>query len=83
MDDHDYLANFQRRVVQEALGSAHARYWRKRAAVFDWARPRQSDFYGIGNTPARVAALDARICATRDACLKRAEVAPIQEEDAA
>lgn len=76
----DYLASFQRRVVQEALTSAHAHYWARRAAVFEWARPRQSDFYGIGNTPERVHALDERICATRDACLVRANLAPIPED---
>lgn len=51
---------FTRRVVQEAITVALPSYWRQRAAVLEWARPRPTDFNG-GATTVEVADRDHRL----------------------
>ncbi len=40
----DYVENFQRRVMQDALAEATAAYWLHRADTFEAARPRPDDY---------------------------------------
>ena len=42
----DYLEHFQRRVLQDAIASAHAAQLIRRAEQFEAARPRPGDFHG-------------------------------------
>ena len=63
----------RRRAVQQAILHAEAAYWRRRAADFEWARPRPDDFNGQA-TPEELAEADRRCCATRDACLSKAQL---------
>jgi hypothetical protein len=69
--DPDYLVHFQARVIQDALAEAEAAYWRRRAAMFEGARPRPEDYTGQA-APAELAAQDARCAATAAACRARA-----------
>lgn len=40
------VANFQRRIMQDALSEATALYWLRRADQLEAARPRPGDFHG-------------------------------------
>lgn len=73
-----HVDHFQHRVVQDAITAATATYWRRRAATFDWARPRPGDYLGTAGQE-RAVELDARLVASRDACLARAAVSIIKE----
>jgi hypothetical protein len=46
LEELPYAAHFARRVLQDAMTSATAAYWRRRADVFDWCAPRAGDFNG-------------------------------------
>lgn len=74
----DHVDHFQHRVVQDAIADATATYWRRRAATFDWARPRSGDYLGSAGQE-RADELDARLVTARDACLARAVVSIIKE----
>lgn len=74
----DHLDHFQHRVVQDAIAEATGTYWRRRADMFEWARPRPGDYLGHA-TRERVDQIDAGLVRARDACLARAEVSIIRE----
>ena len=59
------------RAVQEALSSALACTWSRRAAMFEWARPKPGDWNGNA-TPAELAARDRRLAAQAQACRNKA-----------
>ncbi len=63
----EHVQQFQLRVVQGALTTATAAFWRRRAADFDQARPRDSDYTGNA-TRDDLAALDQRCAAAARAC---------------
>lgn len=69
--DDDHLAHFGARVLQDALSEAEARYWLRRAATFETARPRPDDFTGDA-TPEQLRTRDARLVAVVRACHARA-----------
>lgn len=74
----DQIDDFRRRVIQEAMAHGTSCYWHRRAATFEWARPRPGDYLGTaGEERARV--LDERLVATRDACRQRATLAELNE----
>jgi hypothetical protein len=60
--------------VFKAWGSATARYWLRRAATFEDARPRVDDFHGRA-TPAKLAARWDRLTEIAQACRNRADIA--------
>lgn len=75
-----YLQNFRRRVIQDAFNEATASYWRRRAATFEWARPRPPSNQR-GGWPGRASATDLRAQDQRleqiaQACRNMAAVAP-------
>jgi len=78
----DHLEQVQLRVLQEAMSTARASYWRKRADDFEWARPSLTDFPGD-------ATLDQRRMRWREltevatACRNRAAVSLLQADDLA
>jgi hypothetical protein len=61
------LEAIPRRAFQEAWNSAHACGWRRRSALFEWARPRPSDFSGNA-TGAELAERDRVLAAQALAC---------------
>jgi hypothetical protein len=69
----EYLEHFRARVVQDALAEATMYYWERRAAAFDWARPRATDWPGQA-TPEQLAEQDLRLAETALACRERAGV---------
>lgn len=74
LDDH--LDHFHHRVITDAMNEATARYWRHRAAIYEWARPRPGDHIGTAGQR-RLDELDAALVIARDDALLRARVAPI------
>lgn len=42
----DYGETMRRRAVQDAILNASAWQWRRRADLFDWARPKPGDYLG-------------------------------------
>lgn len=73
LDLVDYVDNFRRRVLQDALTEATAAYWRARAATFEDARPRPGDFHGQAGT-AELADLDRRCRDSAEACRRHASL---------
>lgn len=71
LDEH--LDHFTYRLLRDAHNDATAVYWRRRAAMFEWARPRPGEFHGQA-TRAELDAADARCQAAAQACLARAGV---------
>lgn len=69
--DDAYVANFARRVAQDAYVQAEARYWLSRAKVFEDAAPRAGDYSGLA-TDAELWAARVRCWAVADACRARA-----------
>lgn len=65
--------HFTARVVQDAMTAGTAIYWRRRAATFDWARPRPGDYAGH-STAADQRARDERLAALAASCRAHAEV---------
>lgn len=63
----------QHRVVQDAIASAMAQTWQRRAVAFDNARPRAGDYSG-GATKTDLEARDRDLAATARACRARALV---------
>lgn len=74
----DQIDDFRRRLIQEVMAHGSSRYWHRRAATFEWARPRPGDFLGTAGEE-RARELDARLVATRDACRQRATLAELHE----
>lgn len=66
-DPDTYLANFQRRVIEDAINEATATYWHRRAATYEWARERPGDYLGR-STPEQRAARDADLVAHIERC---------------
>lgn len=60
--------------VLSAWGAATALYWRRRAAVFEEARPRPDDFHGRA-TRSELSARWRRLDAIARACHQRADIA--------
>lgn len=73
-DPDEYLANFTRRVIADALAEAHAARWLARAQQLEDARPKPSDHNGRA-TPAMLAETDYRIAEKARACRYAAAVA--------
>ena len=67
-----HLDHFQHRVVQDALADATSLYWERRAAMFEWARPRPGDYTGQA-TPADIARRDRELAEAAAACRARAD----------
>jgi hypothetical protein len=67
----DLDEQLRRRAVQEAIVMASAWWWRRRAEVFQWARPKPTDYVGKA-TAAELAAADERCLEVVEACLNRA-----------
>jgi len=65
--------NLRRRVLQDALAEGLAATFERRAALFEWACPRPTDFRG-GATPADLAERDVRLRADADRCRRHAEL---------
>jgi len=63
----------RRRVVQDALNDALACTWRRRADLFEWARPRPGEYAGQA-TAAELAARDRRLAAQAQAARNKAEL---------
>lgn len=74
LDDH--LDQFHHRVLTDAMSEATSRYWQRRAAMYEWARPRPGDHIGTAGRR-RVDELDAALVVARDDALLRARLAPI------
>jgi hypothetical protein len=72
----------RRRVLVDALAEGTAATWRRRAAMFEWARPRPGDHPGHA-TAAELDAADRRCAAIAQACQHRAELARDHIVDAA
>lgn len=75
----DYIANFQRRVLQDALNEATRSYWLRRAETFEDAKPRLGEFHGAA-IPAELSRQWNRAHQTAEACRNRAAMALIQDE---
>lgn len=74
----EHVAHFQRRVVQDAIADATGAYWERRAATFEWARPRPSDYRGRA-TEQQIADRDHRCAEAAKACRARASTSLIGE----
>lgn len=78
-DLDDYIAHFRARVLQDALAQATAAYWRRRAEVWEAARPRPGDFTGAATTE-ELAEANMRCAATALACRQRAAVSLLWDD---
>jgi len=67
----DTAEPIRRRVVQDAMNDALACTWRRRAELFEWARPRPGDFNGNA-TAAEMAERDRLLVAQAKACRNKA-----------
>lgn len=67
------VENFRRRVLQDALAEGLAATFERRSELFEWARPRPTDYCGRA-TPADLAARDERLRADADRCRRHAEL---------
>lgn len=74
----NHLEQFERRLLQDALTTATARYWKQRAAVFEAAKPRPGDYPGQA-TEADLREAWQRCDAAAKACLARAKCVPFDE----
>lgn len=73
--DEGYLFHFRKRLMQDALTGAVAAYWRRRAAVFEAAKPRPTDYTGQA-TQAELRDQWRRLDSLAKACRARAECVP-------
>lgn len=76
----EYVENFQTRFMRDLLSQAHASYWRHRAATFENARPKSSDYNGEA-TPGQLAERDRRLAGIAQACRNAADLALITAHD--
>jgi hypothetical protein len=67
----DLDEQMRRRAIQQAVLMASAWSWRRRAATFEWARPRPKDFNG-GATAEELTEADRRCREVAEACRNRA-----------
>ena len=67
----DTAEPIRRRVVQDALNDALACTMRRRAELFEWARPRPGEYAGQATT-AELAARDRLLAAQAKACRNKA-----------
>lgn len=79
------VEHFRARVLQDALNEASAMYWRRRAAMFEWAKPRRGDDRGrrAGLPPlaaSDIAAASTRCTSIAAACRARAQVAQVRDD---
>lgn len=70
----EYVANFNYRVLQDALNESTVRYWLHRAEVFEWTKPRLDDFHGKA-TKSDLSARWQRADKDARACRERARLA--------
>jgi hypothetical protein len=73
------VEHFRQRVMQDALSEATAAYWRRRAEVFDWAKPRTGDFHGQASRE-ELSARWRELHELAEACRNRARVAALGGE---
>lgn len=66
--------HFRARLLSDALAEGTAVYWERRAASFEWARPRPGDFHGRA-TRAELSRRWRELTGIAAACRARAEVA--------
>lgn len=78
MNLSDHLAHFERRLLADAINTATAAYWKRRAAAFEAAKPRLTDYRGHA-TDADLRAAWRRCDDAARACRARAEVAPADD----
>ena len=71
----DHLDLFERRILTDALRTATASYWHRRAAQLEWAKPRPGDYRGQA-TDADLRDQWNRLDAMVQACRARATAAP-------
>lgn len=69
----EYVAHFVMRMLQDALDSATAEFWVKRATDFESARPKPGEFHGRA-TPAELNERDRRCREQAQACRDHAQV---------
>jgi hypothetical protein len=67
----DELTQLQRRLVQECVNAGLAATWERRAAMWEWARPRPGEHLGE-RSPAQARAKWHELTAIADACRARA-----------
>jgi hypothetical protein len=67
------IVQFQRRLLQDCLSEAIARWWLNRATAFEAAAPRPGDFNGRA-TAEELAERRARCLATAAACRRHAKL---------
>jgi hypothetical protein len=77
-DLSEHIEHFRARVMQEALAEATSSYHERRAAMFDWARPRDGDFTGQA-TAEQIAAQDQRLARVAQSCRAAARIAVLQD----
>lgn len=70
--------HFTRRLLADCLGEATRGYWLRRAAAFEDARPRPSDYNGRA-TLEELRRRWRELTAIANACRARAEVAPLDD----
>jgi hypothetical protein len=69
----DRAARLAADLITECIEVGLAAQWRKRAEMFEWARPRPEDFLGRARR-ASVEETDRRLRELAQACRNRAEV---------
>jgi hypothetical protein len=67
----DELTHLQRRILQDCVNSGLASTWERRAAMWEWARPRPGEHMGE-RSPAQAQAKWHELTAIADACRARA-----------
>jgi hypothetical protein len=72
----EQIDHFQARVCREAILSAEAAHFVRRAEMLEWARPRFGDWHG-GATSEELRARYDRLTEEAQACRNRARVSEI------
>jgi hypothetical protein len=72
----DHIDQVGRRVIREAILSAEAAHWIRRADTLEWARPRAGDWHG-GATREELRSRYDRLTEEAQACRNRARVSVI------
>jgi len=75
----EHIENTRSRALQDALASATAGHWLRRAAFFEAARPRPGDFTGRA-TPEDLADRDRWLAARALACRRHAGLVPLADD---
>lgn len=66
------------RIAQDVMVTATAAYWERRAAVYEWARPRPTDYLGR-STPTDQQARDQRLARMAADCRAHAGLFEVGE----